>query len=68
MAKITFVVVEVTLKWLISLLQGPRSLVVAEITFKVAVSTSSMAKIIFIVAEITFKVIVITPSVVNISL
>ena len=37
------------------------NLVVAEITFKVAVITSSVAKVIFkfIVAEITFKVTVI---------
>ena len=34
-----------------------------EITFKVAVITSSVAKIICVVAEITFKVAVITSSV-----
>ena len=33
------------------------TVVVAEITFKVAVSTLSVVKIIFIVAEITFVVV-----------
>ena len=37
--------------------------VVAEITFKVVVNISSVAKIIFVVAEITLKVAVITSSV-----
>ena len=39
----------------------------AGITFKVALITSSLAKIILVVAEITFKVVVITSSVVKIS-
>ena len=40
----------------------------AEITFKVAVITSSVAKISFVVAETTLKVAVITSSVDKISL
>ena len=41
----------------------------AEMTFKVVVITSSVAKItFFVVAEMTFKVPVITPSVANITL
>ena len=40
----------------------------AEVTFKVAVITSSVVKITFVVAEITFKVAVITFSVIKISL
>ena len=40
--------------------------VVAEITFKVVVITSSVAKITFVVAEITFQVVVIISSVVKI--
>ena len=43
------------------------TLVVPEITFKVAVITSPVVKIIFVVAEITFKVAVITSSVDKIS-
>ena len=43
------------------------ALVVAEIAFKVALMTSSVAKIIFLVAEITFKVPVITSSAVKIT-
>ena len=40
----------------------------AEITFKVAVISSSVAKIPFVVAEIIFKVAVITSSVVKITI
>ena len=40
----------------------------AEITFKVAVISSSVAKITFVVAEIIFKVAVITSSVVKITI
>ena len=40
----------------------------AEMTFKVAVITSSVAKITFVVDEITFKVVVITSSVAKIIL
>ena len=40
--------------------------VVAEMTFKVAVITSSVVKITFVVAEKTFKVTVISSSVDNI--
>ena len=41
--------------------------VVAEITFKVAIITSSLAKITFVVAEITLRMAVITSSVVKIT-
>ena len=47
---------------------GQYHFVVDEVTVKVAVITSSVAKNIFGVAEITFKVAVITSSVDNISL
>ena len=39
----------------------------AEITFKVAMITSSVAKITFVVAEITLKMALITSSVVKIT-
>ena len=39
----------------------------AEITFKVAVITSSVTKITFVVAEITLKLVVITSPVVKIT-
>ena len=39
----------------------------SEIFFKVAVMTSSLAKITFVVAEITFKVVMITSSVAKIT-
>ena len=42
--------------------------VVADIAFKVAVMTSSVANISFFVAEITFKVLVITSSVIKVTL
>ena len=41
--------------------------VAAEITFKVAMITSSVAKITFVVTEITLKMAVITSSVVKIT-
>ena len=44
------------------LLVAKMTFVEAEITFKVAVITSSLAKITFVVAEITLKVAVITSS------
>ena len=40
----------------------------AEITFKVAVITSSVVRITFVVAEITFEMAVITSSVAKITL
>ena len=40
----------------------------ANITFKVAVITSSVVKITLLVAEITFKVVIITSSVAKITL
>ena len=43
------------------------SRIIVEITFKVAVITSSVAKITFVVAEITFKVAMITSSVAKIT-
>ena len=42
--------------------------VVAEITFKMVVITSSVVEITFVMAEITFRMVAITSSVVKISL
>ena len=50
-----------------SLLVAKITLVMSEITFNVAVITSSVAKITFVVAEITFKVDMITSAVVQIT-
>ena len=50
-----------------SLLLTKITIAMAEITFKVAVITSSVAKITFVVAEITFKVAMITSSVAKIT-
>ena len=41
--------------------------IMAEITFKMAVRTSSVANVTFVVAEITFKVAMITSSVAKIT-
>ena len=49
-----------------SLLEPKNTFVVAEITFKLAVNTSSVAKITFVLAEITLNMVVITSSVVKI--
>ena len=50
-----------------SLIVTKIAFMVAEITFKLAVVTSSVAKITFVVNEILFKVAVITSSMVNIT-
>ena len=56
-------------KWMWTLLQWarPATFVVTDITFKVAVITSSVSNITFVVAEITFEVVVIISSVVKIT-
>ena len=54
-------------RWYTLVLMTNTTLVVAEITFKVAVITSSVANITFVVAEITFKVAVVTSSVAKIT-
>ena len=55
-AKITFVVGEITFKVIVITSSVVRiTFVIAEITFKVAVVTSSVAKITFVVAEIILK-------------
>ena len=51
-----------------SLLVAKITFVEANITFEVAVITSSVVKITFLVAEITFKVAIITSSVAKITL
>ena len=50
--------------WLVTM----RNFVLVEITIKLAVITSSVAKIFFVVAQITFKVAVITSSVAKITI
>ena len=54
--------------WFKSLFSDQDQFVVAQITFKVAVITSSVVKITFLVAEITFKAAVITSSVAKLTL
>ena len=66
-AKITFVVAEITLKVVVITFSVVKiTFAVAEITFQVVLITSTVAKITFVVAEMTFRMVVSTSSVVTI--
>ena len=68
MAVITSSVAKITLLSDTSLLVAKITIVEANITFKVAVTTPSLVRIIFLVAGITFKVAIINSSVAKITL